>query len=496
MVYEPFIDGASPAISGTFQLDYTQNAYLENASSSGAKTGKALIGAPGTAQLFDLGDGPVRGEISLEGYTFTVSAGNVWVKDPLDIITLLGTVSNDGLPVKMVSSTTQVFLRSAGNGYCITGGAVSLVVGPWTYLADIEKLGDYFVALDDDLTYPVGGQFFISSPNDCQTAAWDPLDFATVPSSNNKLRALSVIDNILYVIGSVSTQPFYDSGNADFPIVPNLSGTMMIGTTARDSVSKVAKDPGQAGSTIFMLTENADGHAQVAKIVGFTATIVSTPPLDRIFQGYSKISDVIGWAFQMGGHVFYHVTFPDAQASWRYDSSTNRWAASTWSNQSTGLQEAHRGVNHCFNNGRHLVGDRQYGIIWLLSQDIYSDGSPTDPSAVVENFDQRIVLLPSDGTERMFVDRIELLCETGVGDGSGSGPGDDPVAELYMSYDGGRTWEDPQPARLGRQGEYDIRVEWPRQGSGKQIAVKIEVDAPVKRVWSGLIVEMHKGNNK
>lgn len=493
MIYEAFIDGASVAISSTFQADYTQNAYVENASSSGAKTGKALIGAPGTVQEFDLGDGPSRGQLSLEGYGFIVSAGNVWQKDPLDILTLLGTVANDGLPVKMVANTTQVFLLSAGRAYQIAAATVTEVFPPVTSLADIDYIDGYFVALDDD-GLPVGGQFFISSPEDCAT--WDPLDFATAPASNNKLRALAVINGQLYLIGSVTTQPFYDSGNADFPIVPNQSGVMMIGTTARDSVAKVSKDPGSSGSTIFMLTENADGHAQIAKIVGFDSTIVSTPQLDRIFQAYAKISDAIGWAFQMNGHTFYQINFPDAQASWRYDSTTNRWAAVTWYNQATGLQEAHRGVNHAFNLGRHLIGDRQYGIIWLMSQDIYSDGSPTDPSVIVENFDTRIVLLPSDGTTRMFVERIELLCETGVGDGSGSGPGDDPVAELYMSYDGGRTWEDPQPARLGRQGEYDVRVEWPRQGSGEQIAVKIEVDAPVKRVWSGLVVEMRRGNNK
>lgn len=493
MIYSPFIDGSSKAISGTFQPDSTRNAYLENRSLEGAKTSKALICAPGSVGRLDLGDGPVRGQLSLEGYDFIISAGDVWQKDPLDIITLVGTVANDGLPVKMVANTTQIFLRSAGFGYCISGGTVTAVPAPpWTTLADIEVTHGYFVGLDDDGTPgAVGGQFFISSPNDCLT--WDPLDFSTAPYSNNRLRALALSHDDLLVIGSVTTQPFYDSGNADFPIVPNASGVADRGTTARDSVAKLSNEPQSSGGTVFMLTESLDGHAEVVKFVGFNAVTVSTPQLSRIFQSYAKITDAIGWCFEMGGHAFYQINFPDAQASWRYDSTTNRWAEVSWLNTATGLQEAHRGVNHGFNLGRHLIGDRTSGIIWELSQDVYSDGSPSDITATVPQVMGREVLLPSNGTVRMFLSRVELLCEVGDGDGTGSGPGDDPVAELYVSENGGRTYGNVDYSRMGKQGEYETRVEWQRCGSGRQLAVKIECSAPVKRVWSGLAIEMKEG---
>lgn len=491
MIYPPFIDGSSKAVAGTFQLDSTQNAYVENRSLEGAKTSKALIAAPGTSALFDLGDGPIRGQLSLEGYAFIVAAGNVWQKDPLDVFTLLGTVADDSLPVKMVSNSTEIFLRSAGTGYRIGFGAVTAVPAPpWTTLADIAYLHGYFIGLDDD-GGTVGGQFFISSPEDCLT--WDTLDFSTAPASNNKLRALAVSHDDLLVIGSVTTQPFYDNGNADFPIVPNQSGVSDRGTTARDSVAALSNEPQSSGSTIFMLTESLDGHAEVAKFVGFTCVTVSTPQLSRIFQGYAKISDAVGWAFEMGGHVFYQIVFPDAQASWRYDSTTDRWAQVSWLDQVTGLQQAHRGVNHCFNLGRHLVGDRTAGIIWLLSQDVYSDGDPADITAIVPQIMQREVLLPSNGTTRMFLPYVELLCEAGVGDGSGSGPGDDPVAELYVSENGGRTYGELAYARLGKLGEYDTRPQWQRNGSGRQLAVKIACSAPVKRVWSGLDIRITKG---
>ena len=136
------------------------------------------------------------------------------------------------------------------------------------------------------------------------------------------------------------------------------------------------------------------------------------------------------------------------------------------------------------------MGDRQYGIIWRMSQDIYSDGDPLDPSVIVENFMERACLLPFLPTQQQsnaMIPGIELLCETGVGDGTGSGPGDDPTIEMYISEDSGRTWRDPVTERLGKQGEYRTRVMWQRNGAAPmQPAIKIVCTAPVKRVWSGL----------
>lgn len=493
MIYDAFINGYGRALSGTFQLDETVNAYVENASLDGAKTGKALIAAPGTVYGFTVGTGPIRGQLPLEGFVFTVSGGEVYVKDASDVYTLLGTVANDGQPVQMVANTTQVFLQSAGVGYCIEAGAVTPIASPpWTYLASIAYLNGLFIGLDDDGS-PVGGQFFISSNEDCTT--WDPLDFSNAPYSNNKLRALAIYRNYLLVIGSLTIQPFYYNGNPDFPIVPDSSAVMDRGTTAPNSVTTLSNEPQASSSVVFMLTESPEGHAEVCKIVGSSAVTVSTPQLSRIFQSYSNISDASGWAFEMGGHPFYQINFPSAQAAWRFDSSNpnlaSAWSKVSWFNSASGLQEAHRGINHAFAQGRHLVGDRSAGIVWILSQSVYSDGDPNDTSAIVPQFMQRAVLLPFTptlGQRVVFIPAMELLCEVGVGDGTGSGPGDDPVVDFEFSEDSGRTYRDTiEYVKLGKQGEYKTRVQCQRNGSAaQQPAVRITCSAPVKRIWTGL----------
>src|SRR6516162_5592081 len=149
-IYEPFIDGTGHSNSPNFQLDRLQNMLLENRTMQGAKSDKVLIQAPGTNQFYDLGDGPVRGQIALEGYDYIVSGANVWSKDPSDVFTLIGTVANDGMPVRMCSNNTQIFFCSAGLGYVISGGLFPVPSPPWTKLVDVEFFQAYFVGLDDD----------------------------------------------------------------------------------------------------------------------------------------------------------------------------------------------------------------------------------------------------------------------------------------------------------------------------------------------------------
>ena len=163
--YAPFIDGSGRSASINFQLDRTQNMYLENRTMAGAKTDKVLIGAPGFTLFYDLGNGPVRGQKSLEGFEFIISGGNVWQKDPTDIFTLLGVCANDGKQCRMVANNNYVFFESAGLGYVIGGGIVQLVPAPpWTTLIDVAFLHGYFIGLDDT-GQKTGGRFFISSPD-------------------------------------------------------------------------------------------------------------------------------------------------------------------------------------------------------------------------------------------------------------------------------------------------------------------------------------------
>lgn len=486
MLYKPFIDGAGTTFSKNFQLEDCVNWLLENASLEGAKTEKGLFGAFGLALHQDLGEGPVRGQFSFDdGTEYVVSGPNVFSKDAGDVYTNIGTVANDTLPVKMVANGNQVALRSGGFLYRLQGGVITgPIAGPWAELTDIETLNGYYMALDR-----ITGVWFLSAPGDC--TIWDALDFSTAPASNNSLLALWTQNNQLLVLGSVSIQPFFNNGNADFPYQLNESGVIDGGIRAAAAITSVAKDATSSDLTTFFLSQTANGDAQVMKLAGASTVRVSTNALETIFQKYPQLENTKAWGFQMNGHQMAMFCF--TSASWLYDATTDKWFQWGWTNPSSGLYEAVRGVNHAFNKGRHLVGDRTAGVIWEMADTHYQDGNPDDPTSPLPLISRRRVLLPSDGTKRIFVSRIEALGETGVGLVTGTDDEINPQIGLSMSWDSGHNFGTTSYTPMGRMGDTEARMYWTALGSGRQPAVEVVISSPVKRVLTGLDIQMKAG---
>jgi len=51
------------------------------------------------------------------------------------------------------------------------------------------------------------------------------------------------------------------------------------------------------------------------------ADIISNPAISDAIGKYDKISDAVGFCYQQGSHIFYMLSFPSANATWRYDLS-------------------------------------------------------------------------------------------------------------------------------------------------------------------------------
>jgi hypothetical protein len=57
------------------------------------------------------------------------------------------------------------------------------------------------------------------------------------------------------------------------------------------------------------------------------------------------------------------------------------------------------------------------------------------------------------------INTIELFCTKGVGNALGLAPQDtDPSIEIQVSRDGGQTWSNPRPVKVGRQSILTGRV--------------------------------------
>ena len=121
-----------------------------------------------------------------------------------------------------------------------------------------------------------------------------------------------------------------------------------------------------------------------------------------------------------------------------------------------------------------IVGDYQNGAIYQLTRNAYTDaGWPI----LARRRSPHIW----DKGERGRTFMASLEVEFTTGQGNSSGMGSSPVANLTISRDGGRTFNQPYPASLGAIGQSRTRAMWRRLSFARDAVVNIEVIDPVPR---------------
>src|ERR1700685_3758095 len=108
-------------------------------------------------------------------------------------------------------------------------------------------------------------------------------------------------------------------------------------------------------SHLFWLGQDSRGAAIAWRANGYTPVRISTHATEFAWQSYSKVSDAISYSYQDQGHTFWHLFFPSANKSWRYDAATGLWHEVAYLNGGTSI--AHLSQCYCFAFGKHLVGD-------------------------------------------------------------------------------------------------------------------------------------------
>lgn len=488
MEIQGFIGASYRQTAQEVDLEDCVNLYPENMESPGAKTRMVLYGSPGLSPYQQVGTGPIRGELDIQGYTSVVSGSQYFriAPDGTGYNVPLADVGNDGKLVQMVANDSQVLIVSAGNAFIHDGSGVNPVASPpWTSAVDCNYIDGFFVVLDDD-GLPVGGQFFISALNDGTT--WDPLDFSTAPFPNNKLLAIAVDHDELWLFGTVVTQIFYNNQGADFPFVPNTTAIVMQGIEARDTRWNL-------DNTLFWLGRNNYGTLQAFFADGYRAQEFSTRPLEQQWLKYTNPTDVVGWVYQINGHPTFHLNFNTDQKSWRFDRATNLWHRVAYRDPVTNQDEAHRGNCHCVRLGKHIVGDRLTNQLWELSTTAYKDGN--DPLVAM-----RRAPAPYSANKVVFYGTFELITPAGIGDGSNSNPNNGPVTPeanpgwtVRWSNDNGHNYSNQFILQAGQQGQYGLRLRKINCGSGRNRVWEVSISAAVPRCLIAAEADMSVGDS-
>lgn len=362
-------------------------------------------------------------------------------------------------------------------GISLTGGtgtgatADIIVAGGIVTSVTIDSIGTGFTTLDvlsvNASDIGSGGSGFGYSA-DLVATAFDPLDIAAKTGSADPIVSLICVHGEIFLIGSLTTEPWVDTGAADF-VFGRLPGTFIEhGCAAKYSVAK-------QDTSAFWLSQDREGHAIVVMVQGYQATRISTHAIEATFQAYATIADAIGYCYQIDGHAFYVLTFPAANATWAYELQTGQWHELAYLDMNGNLNR-HRANCCCFAYGLNIVGDWQNGGLYALDSNTYTDdGAPI----------LRIRSFPHLITDGKRVTYQQFVADVQVGTLE-----DVPQITLRVSDDRGVTYWAPGTQPMGAQGDYLAQPSWWRLGMARDRVFELSWSAAIPTSLNGAFVEI------
>jgi len=427
-------------------------------------------------------NGPVRGELFINGRAFAVSGPNFFEVLPNGTNINWGTVANDALPVTMAASPQQLLLASAGTAYVFDLMANTLVAIPGVTfagpVAEAAICDGFFI-----LTIQNSKQFVVSAP--LNALDWVTNGAAIVSVFPDNIVSMLVFQRQVWFFSDAQSVVYYDSGNI-FPFDVNPNAFIEAGSAAENS-------PAIFNNSIAWLGADARGNGKVWLANGYTPTRISNHAIEFAIQSYSRIDDAVGFSYQDQGHEFYCLYFPTPSVMWLYDAMTGMWHQRGFWVESVGQFRAAHYQNHMFAFGKHLVGDWQSGNVYQMSIPVAA-GTGWDFVTDAGNPIRRVRRAPhvSKEQKKQFHVELQIYVETGLGpippllDGNNNPR--DPQLMLSWSDDGGHVFNNEFILDCGKAGEFKKRARKLQLGSSRDRVYQIAMSDPIPwRVVDGYL---------
>ncbi len=413
----------------------------------------ALRRSPGIEEWITLPTSPIRGMLKHQEVLYVVAGSKLYSVADTGTYTELGTITGHVL-VPMATNGQDLVIVNNPDGFIYSNGTfVKITDADFTIrgASDVDCLDSFMIYIEPDSGRCFSSQFL--SAGDV-----DPLDFATAEGAPDNLVAVIVDHRQIFLFGVDTTELWFNSGSAGFPFLREQNGLIECGCSAKNS-------PVKADNTVGWLSDK-----RIAVVLNdLTAQRVSTTPLEQRWQEYESVADAYSFAYIHEGHTFWSLNFPSAGESFEFDFATKEWHDRS-SRLQNGNMGAWRVATHAWCYGSNIVGDGRSGRLGIIKAGVHQEWGET----------QRMEwIYPSvyANGKRAFHKRLDIIFERGVG--LNDGQGSDPQALLYVSDDGGKTFDAVQTRSLGKIGEYRHRASWTRLGTSDDRVYKGAVTDPV-----------------
>lgn len=385
------------------------------------------------------------------GYLFAVSGQGVYSIDSGYVWKLLGTISartnpaymaDNGVDLLVVDGSTQgVSIKLA------TLKMTTLSSSGWLGSDHIDYIDGYFLC-----NFPSTPTFFISDNHDI---TFDPSQFSGKSGYADLTVAVAVAHHVIYIIGTVSTEVWYNSGGAT-TVLANTFPLELLPGTGSDRGCAAPYSIAKCDGELMFISRDNNGHSTVLATKGYGYERISTHGLEHQMAGFSSVADAVGYSYQQEGHNFFVLSFPSADRTFVYDASQKLWHERC-SIDANGIEHAFIAQFHAFFNGLNIVGDASGRIYSLDLANFTENGAPVKrivsfPRQISSDDDARVVY-------KNFIAEIsggESLVAT-----------DNPLIQLQFSDDRGKTWSQGIEQSLGRMGQYSTFIKWNRLGMSR-----------------------------
>ena len=195
---------------------------------------------------------------------------------------------------------------------------------------------------------------------------WDALDVAQKANTPDVLRGLVVHDDVVRLIGSRTTETWYNSGDVLSPFAPAQGQIIDAGMGPLEATQFV-------GWALIVLGSSQDGGAGEAwALTGQDVPVITPAGVSRAWGDYDITSDAYAYTYREAGRWFYVVSFPTAKKTWVYDHTTKMWHRR--SHLTAAGEEHHLARCHAVAfGGKHYVGSRLDGTVYEQSLKFFDD---------------------------------------------------------------------------------------------------------------------------
>lgn len=323
----------------------------------------------------------------------------------------------------------------------------------------------------------------------------DPLYYATKTSYPDQIQSLIVSRNEVVILGTLKSEVWYLTGDAQFPFARAQGTNIEHGTCAKYS-------PAAADLSVFWLSQDLAGQGIVYRRRGNEIARISNFALEFALQQMARagtISDAVGYCYQRDGHWFYKLTFPDGNQTWVWDESVGDpmlgWHQEAWVGTNGSFNRS-RGWLGAFLHGKNVEIDWENGTLYEMDTEAYTDtvSGVEYPITYIRTFPHLMTgTSPVDGSPILANGKIiqhnALMLDVTVGTSEVLPGGKEPMFMLRYSDDRGVTWNTAPPQTAGALGKYTTRPTWMNLGMAMDRVYEVSWSFPGPVALNGAWVE-------